>query len=209
MNHYLRQMVGTCSALGLLCLSSIGVFAQPSRPPQPGKSSPSPSASPSSDPSAPASPSSKPSNPSIGWKNFRFPEGRFTVSFPQEPIKSSEKDSDGDVSYTYKVEREEGFYVISHIDIASLKRLPSSDVRDMLQKMPADLVKAIDGKLVGQKSISLRQKPGQEFEFSMPINGKQTPGKGRIYAVGTRIYTLISVGNSKDASRFISSFNLI
>lgn len=196
-------MVGTFSALGLLCLSSIGAFAQPSRSPQPGQSAPS------GDPSAPSSPSSKPSNPSIGWKNFRFPEGRFTVAFPQEPVKSSEKDSDGDVSYTYKVEREEGFYVISHIDIASLKQLPTSGVRDMLQKMPADLVKAIDGKLVGQKSISLRQKPGQEFDFLMPINGKQTPGKGRIYAVGTRIYTLISVGNSKDASRFVSSFNLI
>lgn len=208
MNHYLRQMVGTFSAVGLLCLSSIGAFAQPSRPPQPGQSSPS--ASPSGDPSAPSSPSSKPSNPSsIGWKNFRFPEGRFTVALPQEPVKSSEKDSDGDVSYTYKVEREEGFYVISHIDVASLKQLSPSDVRDMLQKMPADLVKAIDGKLVGQKSISLRQKPGQEFDFLIPINGKQTPGKGRIYAVGTRIYTLISVGNSKDASRFVSSFNLI
>jgi hypothetical protein len=203
MNHYLRQMVGTFSAVGLLCLSSIVAFAQPSRPPQPGQSAPS------GDPSAPSSPSSKPSNPSIGWKNFRFPEGRFTVDFPQEPVKSSEKDSDGDVSYTYKVEREEGFYVISHIDIASLKQLPSSGVRDMLQKIPADLVKAIDGKLVGQKSIRLRQKPGQEFDFLMPINGKQTPGKGRIYAVGTRIYTLISVGNSKDASRFVSSFNLL
>jgi hypothetical protein len=207
MNHYLRQMVGTFSAVGLLCLSSIGAFAQPSRPPQPEQSAPS--APPSGDPSAPSSPSSKPSNPSIGWKNFRFPEGRFAIAFPQEPVKSSEKDSDGDVSYTYKVEREEGFYVISHIDIASLKQLPASGVRDMLQKIPADLVKAIDGKLVGQKSIRLRQKPGQEFDFLMPINGKQTPGKGRIYAVGTRIYTLISVGNSKDASRFVSSFKLI
>jgi hypothetical protein len=203
MNHYLRQILGTFSVLGLFCLSSIGVFAQPSRPPQPGQSTPS------GDPSAPSSPSSKPSNPSTGWKNFRFPEGRFTVAFPQEPVKSSEKDSDGDVSYTYKVEREEAFYVVSHIDVASLKQLPPSGLKDLLQKMPADLVKAIDGKLVSQKSISLRKKPGQEFDFSMTVNGQQTPGKGRIYAVGTRIYTMISVGNSKDANRFVSSFNLI
>jgi hypothetical protein len=214
MNHYLQKAAGAISVTGLFCLSAIALstafgtitaFAQPSKPPQPSQSDRSALAK----PAAPATPSGKPSNPAGRWQKFRFPEGRFIVALPQEPVKTSEKDSDGDISYIYKVERDQDFYVVSHIDIESLKQVSPSKLRDLLQKMPADLVKAIDGRLVSTKKMSLRKNPGQEFDFLIAINGKESSGKGRIYVIGTRVYTLISVGNPKDLSRFLNSFNPI
>ncbi len=185
-------------ATSTLSIAPIG-HTQPSRPPQSGQSQPAPTAAPRNQPPT-----------QVGsWQKFRFPEGRFTVALPQKPIESSEKDSDGDVSYIYKVERDEDFYVISHIDIATLQQLPPNGVREILQKMPVDLVKSINGKLVGNRKITLRKNPGQEFDFLMPVSGKETPGKGRIYVIGTRVYTLISVGNPKDLTRFVNSFNLL
>jgi hypothetical protein len=144
-----------------------------------------------------------------GWKNFRSPEGRFSIMLPQEPEKSSEKDADGDVTYTYKVESGENVYAVSHVDIASLKQLAPSDVQKILQTIPAEIVKAMESKLVRNKPISLRTNPGQEFDFVMTIEGRKFEGQGRIYAIGTRVYTLLYVGNPTLRSRFINSFDVI
>jgi hypothetical protein len=205
-----RTALGAFASIALLATSTLSMApipasAQPSRPPQPSQSSPSGQPA----PTTPATPRSQTPAQVGNWQKFRFPEGRFTISFPQKPITSSEKDADGDVSYVYKVEREQDFYVISHIDIAALKQRPVSEVRGILQKMPVDMVKSINGKLVSNKQITLRKNPGQEFDFLMTVSGKETPGKGRIYVIGTRVYTLLSVGNPKDSSRFVNSFNLL
>jgi hypothetical protein len=157
----------------------------------------------------PTVPSDRSPIPSASWKNFRFPEGRFTIMLPQEPVKSSEKDADGDVTYTYKVEQNENVYAVSHVDIATLKQLPQSDVKKILQTMPAEIVKAMDSKLVSNKPIGLRTNPGQEFDFLMTVEGKQFEGQGRIYAIGTRVYTLLYIGNPTLRSRFINSFDII
>jgi hypothetical protein len=192
-------------ALSATCTLSIAPIGhtQPSRPPQPGQSQPS------GQPEPTATPRNQTPNQVGSWQKFRFPEGRFTVALPQKPIETSEKDSDGDVSYIYKVERDQDFYVISHIDIATLTQVSPNGLRDILQKMPVDMVKSIGGKLVNNKKITLRKNPGQEFDFLMQVSGKETPGKGRIYVVGTRVYTLISVGKPQDTSRFVNSFNLL
>jgi hypothetical protein len=157
----------------------------------------------------PTTPSTQSPSQAGGWKNFRSPEGRFTIMLPQEPVKTSEKDADGDVTYTYKVESGENVYAISHVDIANLKQLAQSDVQNILQTMPAEIVKAMESKLVRNKSISLRRNPGQEFDFLMTVEGKQFEGQGRIYAIGTRVYTLLYVGNPTLRSRFINSFDII
>jgi hypothetical protein len=154
-------------------------------------------------------PSSQSPSQAGGWKNFRSPEGRFTVMLPQEPVKTSEKDADGDVTYTYKVESGENVYAVSHVDIANLKQLDQSDVQKILQTMPAEIVKAMDSKLVRNRSIALRRNPGQEFDFLMTVEGKQFEGQGRIYAIGTRVYTLLYVGDPTLQSRFINSFDVI
>jgi spermidine/putrescine-binding protein len=156
----------------------------------------------------PTSPSTQ-SPSQAGWKNFRSPEGRFTIMLPQEPVKTSEKDADGDVTYTYKVESGENVYAVSHVDIANLKQLAQSDVQNILQTMPAEIVKAMDSKLVRNRSIALRKNPGQEFDFLMTVEGKQFEGQGRIYAIGTRVYTLLYIGNPTLRSRFINSFDVI
>lgn len=193
--------MGVFAAVALLATSTLTMApvgqAQPSRPPQPSQSPPT-------DKPTPGTPAQ-----AGNWQKFRSPEGRFTVAFPQEPITSSEKDADGDISYVYKVERNEDYFIISHIDIAALKGRPVSELREILQKMPVDMVKKVEGKLVNNKKITLRKNPGQEFDFLMTVSGKETAGKGRIYVVGTRVYTLLSIGNPKDLSRFVNSFNLI
>jgi hypothetical protein len=158
---------------------------------------------------APAAPSTQSPIQAGGWKNFRSPEGRFTIMLPQEPVKTSEKDADGDVTYTYKVESGDNVYAISHVDIANLKQLAQSDVQKILQTMPAEIVKAMDSKLVRNKPVALRRNPGQEFDFLMTVEGKQFEGQGRIYAIGTRVYTLLYVGNPTLRSRFINSFDII
>jgi hypothetical protein len=157
----------------------------------------------------PTAPSSQSPIQAGGWKNFRSPEGRFTVMLPQEPVKSSEKDADGDVTYTYKVEQGENVYAVSHVDIATLKQLSQSDVKRILQTMPVEIVKAMDSKLVKSRSIDLRTNPGQEFDFVMTVEGKKFEGQGRVYAIGTRVYTLLYVGNPTLRSRFINSFDVI
>jgi hypothetical protein len=157
----------------------------------------------------PTAPSSQSPIQAGGWKNFRSPEGRFTIMLPQEPVKTREKDADGDITYTYKVESDENVYAISHVDVANLKQLAQSDVQNILQTMPAEIVKAMDSKLVRNKSIALRKNPGQEFDFLMTVEGKQFEGQGRIYAIGTRVYTLLYVGNPTLRSRFINSFDII
>jgi hypothetical protein len=157
----------------------------------------------------PTAPSNQSPIQAGGWKNFRSPDGRFTIMLPQEPVKSSEKDADGDVTYTYKVEQGENVYAVSHVDIANLKQLAQSDVQKILQTMPAEIVKAMDSKLVRNKPITLHTNPGQEFDFVMTVEGKQFEGQGRIYAIGTRVYTLLYVGNPTLRSRFINSFDII
>jgi hypothetical protein len=202
-----RTAVGYVLPIAFLATSTLSIapsgHTQPSRPPQPGQSQPA------GQPAPTATPRNQAPTQVGSWQKFRFPEGRFTVALPQKPIESSEKDADGDISYLYKVERDEDFYVISHIDIATLTQLPPNGVREILQKMPVDLVKSIGGKLVSNKKITLRKNPGQEFDFLMQAGGKEIPGKGRIYVIGTRVYTLISVGTPKDMSRFVNSFNLL
>jgi hypothetical protein len=157
----------------------------------------------------PTPPSSQSPIQAGGWKNFRSPEGRFTIMLPQEPVKTREKDADGDVTYTYKVESGENVYAVSHVDIANLKQLSQSDVQNILKTMPAEIVKAMESKLVRNKSIALRTNPGQEFDFVMTVEGRQFEGQGRIYAIGTRVYTLLYVGNPTLRSRFINSFDII
>jgi hypothetical protein len=157
----------------------------------------------------PTAPSSQSPVQVGGWKNFRSPEGGFSIMLPQEPEKSSEKDADGDVTYTYKVESGENVYAVSHVDIASLKQIAKSDVEKILQTIPAEIVKAMESKLVRNKPIVLRTNPGQEFDFIMTIEGRQFEGHGRIYAIGTRVYTLLYVGNPTLRSRFINSFDVI
>jgi hypothetical protein len=202
-----RTAVGYVLPIALLAAGTFSIApighaqpGKPSKPPQPGQSQPA---------GQPSTPRDTTPARAGSWQNFRFPEGRFTVALPQKPVESSEKDSDGDISYLYKVEREEDFYVISHIDIATLTQLPADGVRTILQKMPVELVKSIGGKLVNNKKITLRKNPGQEFDFLMQAGGKEVPGKGRIYVIGTRVYTLISVGTPKDMSRFVNSFNIL
>jgi hypothetical protein len=160
-------------------------------------------------PVSPTAPSRQSPSQAGSWKNFRFPEGRFTVMLPQEPVKTSEKDADGDVTYTYKVEQNENVYAVSHVDIANLKQLSQNDVQKILQTMPAEIVKAMESKLIKNKPIDLRKNPGQEFDFLMTVEGKQFEGQGRIYAIGTRVYTLLYVGNPTLRSRFINSFDII
>jgi hypothetical protein len=200
---------GYLASIALLATSTFSIApisqAQPGRPPQPGQTRPSGQPA----PPAPAMPGNQTPPKTGGWQKFRFPAGRFTVALPQKPIENSETDKDGDVSYTYKVERDENFYLISHFDVAALQQLPPREVRNILQKMPAELVAAFEGKLVRNKEITLRKNPGQEFDFLMKVGGKETPGKGRIYVIGIRVYALISVATPQDSSRFINSFNPI
>jgi hypothetical protein len=197
MNFYSRSARQACGFLTPIALLAASILSLAS------------TSNAQSQPQVPTAPSTQSPTQAGEWKNFRFPEGRFKVMLPQEPVKTSEKDADGDVTYTYKVENGDNVYAVSHVDIANLKQLSQSDVQKILQTIPAEIVKAMESKLVRNKPISLRTNPGQEFDFLMTVEGKKFEGQGRIYAIGTRVYTLLYVGNPTLRSRFINSFDVI
>ncbi len=69
-----------------------------------------------------------------------------------------------------------------------------------------------DGKLVAERKIALGPNLGREFDMEK-LGGKAFV-KARVYYVEGRIYTLTTVGSSRErvlqnASRFLDSFKLI
>jgi hypothetical protein len=199
MNYFLLKATGTLSVIVCLGLSSITAFAQIRQAGQ---------ISQSASPTTPLAPISKPATQLGNWKTFRFAESHFSIAFPQKPVVTREQVKEGDIIYTYKVERDDDFYLISYAEIPGLDKISRNDVLDILQKQSSAFVKSVGGKLTRNQAISQDKNPGQVFDFLIESGDIKLTGKGQIQVNGDRLYTLASIGKSQDLSRFLNSFKL-
>lgn len=199
MNYFILKATGTLSVIVCLGLSSITAFAQINQADQISQSAST---------TTPLKPISKPATQLNNWKIFRFAESHFSIAFPQKPVITQEKGKEGDIVYTYKVERDNDFYLISYTEIPGLDQIPRKDVLNTLQKQSSVFVKSVGGKLTRSQAISQDKNPGQVFDFVIQSGDVKLTGKGQIQVNGDRLYTLASIGKSQDLSRFLNSFKL-
>lgn len=199
MNYFILKATGTLSVIVCLGLSSITAFAQIRQADQ---------ISQAASPTTPLTPIKKPATQLSNWKTFRFAESHFSIAFPQKPVVTREQGKEGDIVYTYKVERDDDFYLISYTEIPGLDKIPRNDVLDTLQKQSSAFVKSLGGKLTRNQAISQDKNPGQVFDFVIQSGDIKLTGKGQLQVKGDRLYTLASIGKSQDLSRFLDSFKL-
>jgi hypothetical protein len=199
MNYFILKATGTLSVIVCLGLSSITAFAQIRQAGQ---------ISQSASPTTPLKPISKPATQLSNWKTFRFAESHFSIAFPQKPVITQDKGKEGVIVYTYKVERDDDFYLISYTEIPGLGQIPRKDVLNTLQKQSSAFVKSVGGVLTRNQAISQDKNPGQVFDFVIQSGDVKLTGKGQLQVNGDRLYTLASIGKSQNLSRFLDSFKL-
>jgi hypothetical protein len=199
MNYFLLKATGTLSVIVCLGLSSITAFAQIRQAGQ---------ISQSASPTAPLTPIRKPATQLGSWKIFSYAESHFSIAFPQKPVITREQGKEGDIIYTYRVERDDDFYLISYTEIPGLDQIPRNDVLNILQKQSFAFVKSVGGKLTRNQAIGQDKNPGQVFDFVIQSGAIKLTGKGQIQVNGDQLYTLASIGKSQDLSRFLDSFKL-
>jgi hypothetical protein len=199
MSYFLLKATGTLSVIVCLGLSSVTAFAQIRQAVQ---------ISQSASPTTPLTPIRKSVTQLSGWKTFRFTESHFSIAFPQKPVITREQGKEGDIVYTYKVERDDDFYLISYTEIPGLGQIPRKDVLNTLQKQSSVFVKSVGGVLTRNQAISQDKNPGQVFDFVIQSGDVKLTGKGQLQVNGDRLYTLASIGKSQNLSRFLDSFKL-
>jgi hypothetical protein len=147
-------------------------------------------------------PSNKPpaanNNPATGkWKEFRSTSGKFAIAMPKTP----EEKPLGDGNSSFSVSTDSDFYMVSYINAGSPQQAIAT-----LPEGPGIMVEAMKGKITSNRKIALGKHPGQEFDFELTSQGRTLQSKGRMFAVGDRIYTLITTNLSGDGNRFFQSF---
>jgi hypothetical protein len=209
MNYFSKSAASTL-AIGLLGFSALTTLAQPSPPSQPSQPSPSESAAPASPGVNPTAPEVSPTAPAptSGWRTVKSDDG-FSLSFPQEPEKSTERENDGTTYNFLKVNQGGEVYLVNSFSLADLAQLSPTEVREILKKMPTELVKAVGGKVTKERAIALQQNPGREFDFQIDKNGQKSLGQGRIYIVGTKVHVILATAKTKNRQRFLKSFRLL
>jgi hypothetical protein len=206
MNYFSRSAASTL-AIGLLGLSALTALAQPGPPSQPAPSESAAPTSPGVNPTAPEVSPTAPA-PTSGWRTVKSDDG-FSLSFPQEPEKSTERENDGTTYNFLKVNQGGEVYLINSFSLADLAQLSPAEVREILKKMPTELVKAVGGKVTKERAIALQQNPGREFDFQVDKNGRKSQGQGRIYIVGSKVHVILATAKAKNRQRFLKSFRLL
>jgi hypothetical protein len=149
------------------------------------------------------------------WMPFTSSAGKFRVLFPGEPTeqKESVKTPAGVVEVTtFFVEQqlEQVNYVVTYARFPAAAVKAGSEAK-RLDNARDGAVARMKGKLKSEKRIALqKQYPGRELLIETPDKRRV---RGRIYAVGDRLYQVLVLGpaavvDSKETSRFLDSFQL-
>jgi hypothetical protein len=146
---------------------------------------------------------------SSDWKEYVYPDDGFAVSFPSEPTlhTSMVPLKVGGETEMHQYAIDEGDYAL----LAIVSYAPSGDVVSLTAARDG-AVSAVKGRIVSERALSLGNYPGLQVEIEM--DATHARARARDYAVGRRLYQLISVATSDkpisvDTTRFFASFRLV
>jgi hypothetical protein len=154
---------------------------------------PSPSAPTRSAPS-----SAKPTKPMAGWKEFRSPAGKFAVAMPTKP-----KETEQAGNHTFQSASDKELFILTYSDAED-----AATAKKAMKAVPQSLADSLQAKIVRSQDISLRSNAGMEFDF-VSNSDSNSKGTGRVYAVGKRLYILITSSEKQNSQRFFKSFRLL
>lgn len=145
---------------------------------------------------------------SQSWKEYKAPDGKFTVQFPGVPSQEPEPDGGEKVSATLKADKDLLFFV-RYKDLP--KPLSPAEFDQMAASARDSLASQQGNKLLAEKSVSLGKHPGKETRVA--LGGFDDVSISRSYAVGSRYYSVTAIvpkkhADSADVSKFLDSFQV-
>ncbi len=160
-------------------------------------------------------PPPKPTSNEGQWQKFESADGEFSVQFPATPRVGQVPFTKGPVSFTRHTHEVgwSGYYLeIDYWDLTSDSEDPDLAVEGGV----AGMIRAMEakgGRLLNRKTITSDNCPGREAVIAIPSSGqKQGFAIGRVFASGSRAYTLVFVSMTDDqtarsaSEKFLNSF---
>lgn len=149
-------------------------------------------------------------------EKFTSDEGRFTIAMPKEgfefeptvPTAHAPKQTGGTYSWAVK----EGVIVVGYADNPDVSIKTEKDYADMAEGMRTGIAGSMGAKIVSEGPLKLGEYRGYEIRYELPTKSK---GISRMYIVGGRSYTLLSVifpepaGGMELAAKAMDSFALM
>ncbi len=132
------------------------------------------------------------------WITYASPEGRFSVSLPQQPKVRTQESTTADgekfPQYLASVAEADGVvYMLGYFDLMPGTIFSADVARD-------SMVKTINGRLIGESAISLGGYPGHDLKVALKVPAAPAAGepaaaveyidRARIYEADKRIYIL-------------------
>jgi hypothetical protein len=185
-SHSARKTIWAFAIVALSASSTLGWAAN-------SNAQPSPSAPTRSAPS-----SAKPMKPTAGWKEFRSPAGKFAVAMPTKP-----KETEQGGNHTFQSSSTKELFILTYSDAED-----AASAKKAMKAVPQSLAESLQAKIVRSQDISLRSNAGMEFDFVSNSDSK-SKGTGRVYAVGKRLYVLLTSSEEQNSQRFFKSFRLL
>jgi len=141
-------------------------------------------------------------------KEFRCPEGKFTVFMPVNP-KKQDVQIHGVAMKMFVFQEREGAYAVAFTDLPFASGESNTKIQQRLDGARDGMVRNVQGKLTGDSRIFLQGKhPGREVRADIPAMSGML--RARIYLAGSRLYQVAVMGvptwvNSEEATRFLNS----
>jgi len=150
-------------------------------------------------------------------KEFRSKSGNFSVKAPAqlaEQPQTVDTSSGKTEAHTYLAESDGILYVAAY-SVFSDEIISQGTTEEFLNNARDSMLASINGKLVLETRKSLEDYPGRELVVDMKkADGTDGFMKARLYLVNNRLYQLMVIAGTVDASaetitQFLDSFKLI
>jgi hypothetical protein len=151
------------------------------------------------------------------YKEFRSKTGNFSVKAPsqlEEQLQTVDTSSGKAEAHTYMAESDGILYVAAY-SVFRDEIINQGDPEEFLNNARDSMLASLNGKLVLETRKSLEDYPGRELVVDMKmVDGKDGVMKARIYLVKNRLYQLMVMADTEQASAgaitiFLDSFKLI
>jgi hypothetical protein len=149
-------------------------------------------------------------------KEFRSETGNFSVKAPallEEQPQTVDTSSGKAEAHTYLAESDGILYVAAYSDFRD-EIINQGNPEEFLNNARDSMLASLNGKLVLETRKSLEEYPGRELVVNMKmVDGTDGVMKARIYLVKNRLYQLMVIASTQDASagtitQFLDSFKL-